>query len=94
MGNRRKANLLPENRDEVLALSTGGVSKVEQEAFSFVIYKVDGKNLLSKEAVKDEISREISRQRLENALQEITSSVHADFNQQYFPAEPTVRPVK
>ncbi len=94
MGNRRKANLLPENRDEILALNAGGVSKVEHEAFSFVIYKVDGKNLLSKETVKDEISREISRQRLENALKEITSSVHAEFNQQYFTPAPMLQPVK
>jgi parvulin-like peptidyl-prolyl isomerase len=94
MGNRRKGNLLPENRDEILALNAGGVSKVEQEAFSFVIYKVDRKNLLPKEAVQDEIARDISRQRLENALKEIMSSVHADFNQQYFTPAPSLQPVK
>jgi hypothetical protein len=88
MGNRRKANLLAESRDEILSLNAGGVSKVEKEPYSFVIYKVGKRNLLPEEAVKEEISRELSRQRLENALKEITGSVHPEFNQQYFTAEP------
>jgi hypothetical protein len=85
MGNRRKSNLLPEERDEVLGLSVGGVSKVEKEAFSFVVYKVEEKSLLAEDQVKDEISREISRQRLDKAIKEVTSGVHSEFNQQYFP---------
>lgn len=88
MGNRRKANLLAETRDEILSLSVGGTSKVEKEPYSFVIYKVDRKNLLPEEAVKDEIAREIFRQRLENALKEITSGVHPEFNRQYFAVDP------
>lgn len=86
LGNRRKSNLVPEEREEVLGLSAGGVSKVETEAFSFVIYKVEEKSLLAEDQVKDEISREIYRQRLDNALKEVTSGVHSEFNQQYFPA--------
>jgi parvulin-like peptidyl-prolyl cis-trans isomerase-like protein len=88
MGHRRKANMLAGYRDEVFSLEPGGVSKVEQEAFSFVIYKVEGKELLAEETVKEEISREISRQRLETALKAVTSSVHPVFNQQYFSPEP------
>ncbi|HEX4603970.1 MAG TPA: hypothetical protein VH724_08270 [Candidatus Angelobacter sp.] len=96
MGNRRKANLLPESRDEIMALSVGGVSKTEQEAYSFVIYRVDKKTLLPEEAVKEEVARELSRQRLENALKEITLGVHPEFNSQYFvPAQslPAGQPV-
>jgi hypothetical protein len=89
MGNRRTTNLLPEERDEILALSAGGVSKVEEEAFSFVIYRVDEKSVLPEEAVKEEIAHEISRQRLENALKEISSGVHPEFNEQYFPSAPS-----
>ena len=89
MGNRRTTNLLADERDEILALSAGGVSKVEEEAFSFVIYRVDQKSVLPEEAVKDEISHEISRQRLENALKEISSGIHPEFNEQYFPSAPS-----
>jgi parvulin-like peptidyl-prolyl isomerase len=84
MGDRRKANLLAEYRDEVFSLSTGEVSKVKQEAFSFVIYKVEEKKLLSQETVREEISHAISKQRLDNALKEITSGVHSEFNRWYF----------
>ena len=92
MGVRRITNLLPEVRDEILALSAGGLSKVEQEAYSFVIYRVDEKSVLSKEVVKDEISREISRERLESALKDITSKIHPEFNEQYFPPAPPANP--
>lgn len=84
LGNRRKANLLPEERDEILALNAGGISKLEKETFSFVIYKVEEESLLAEDAVKDEISREISRQRLDNVLKEVTAGVHWEFNQEYF----------
>jgi PPIC-type PPIASE domain len=94
LGIRRKASLLTEEQDEVFSMSEGGVSKVEQEPYSFVIYKIESKRLLSKEEVKDEISREISKQRLEKAYKEITSAVHSEFNQEYFapppPGNPTV----
>lgn len=91
LGNRRKANLLPEERNELLALSEGGVSKLETETFSFLIYKVEEKSLLAEDEVKDEISREISRQRLENLFKEITEGVQPEFNQEYFssPGIPT-----
>src|SRR5262249_14699345 len=90
LGNRRIAHLVADVRDEILALNAGGVSKVEQESYSFVIYKVDGKTVLAEESVKYEIVREISRQRLESALKEITSGVHPEFNEQYFPSPPSL----
>src|SRR5262249_23377725 len=90
LGNHRATNLVAEERDEILALSTGGISKVEQEAFSFVIYRVDQKSVLAEETVKDEISREISRHRLESAIKEITAGVHPEFNEQYFPSPPSL----
>jgi hypothetical protein len=89
MGIRRKTKLLPESGDEIVALSVGGVSKVEQEAYGFVIYKVESKHLLTEDAAREEISQEVFRQRLENALKEITAGAHPEFNPQYFtPARP------
>jgi hypothetical protein len=91
-GVRRITTLLAEVRDEILALGAGGVSKVEHETYSFVIYKVDEKSVLPEETVKDEISREISKQQLESALKEITSGIHPEFNEQYFPSAPQANP--
>ena len=88
LGNRRKASLLADEGNEVFALSVGGVSKVEQEPYSFVIYKVESKYVLPLEVVKDEISRAISRQRLNDALKALTSAVHSDFNPLYFTLSP------
>jgi hypothetical protein len=49
--------------------------------------------------VREEISREISRQKVEDAVKAVTESVHADLNEEYFgtsagqqqPAEPAAR---
>jgi hypothetical protein len=89
LGIRRKENLVPDIRDEILALDAGGVSKLAHEAYSFVIYKVEGKRTLPEAAVHDEIGREISRQRLDNALKQVTSGILSEFNQEYFPSAPS-----
>jgi hypothetical protein len=89
LGSRRKANLVPDIQDEILALEAGGVSKVEHEAYSFVIYKIDGKHLLPEETVHDEISREISKQRLDNALKDAMSGILPEFNADYFLEAPS-----
>ena len=87
MGNRRKASLLPDYRDEIFSLDSGQISKMEQEAFSYVIYKIESKRLLSEEAVREEISQKIARERMDKALKEITSGIQPEFNQQYFSPE-------
>jgi hypothetical protein len=51
-----------------------------------VIYKVQEKSLLAEEVVKGEIAREISKQRLDNLLQEVTAGVQWEFNPEYFSA--------
>jgi parvulin-like peptidyl-prolyl isomerase len=88
VGNRRRTGLPPEVSEDVFALHPGEVTKVEKEAYSFVIYKVDSKRTLPKERVREEISREIVKQKLDAALKSITGSVHADLNENYFGPAP------
>lgn len=88
VGNRRRNGLTPEVSDDVFALRPGEISKVEQEAYSFVIYKVEQKWTQPKQQVKEEIAREISKQRLEAALKAVTGSVHAELNEEYFGRTP------
>jgi len=38
----------------------------------------------AKQMVRDEISREISRQKVENGIKAVTGSVHVDLNEEYF----------
>ena len=84
MGTRRKANLPSEASEEIFALRPGDVSKVENETYSFVIYKVETKSRPSRERVKDEIIRELSKEKLERALKNVTERVRAELNKKYF----------
>ena len=84
VGTRRRSSLPSDVREDVFALRSGEVTKVEKEAHSYVIYKVDLKRTLPKEQVQGEISREIAKQKLEAALQSVTGSVRADLNEDYF----------
>jgi hypothetical protein len=59
VGLRRRGTLAPAEEQEIFALSPGGVTKVEQEAAGYVVYKVESKQTLPLDKVKDEISRDI-----------------------------------
>ena len=90
VGNRRRSALAPEVSEDVFALSPGEISRVENEPYSFVIYKVEEKKTLPELQVKEEIRREIIKQRLETALKSVTAGVRTEMNDKYFgaPAEP------
>ena len=89
VGVRRRGMLLPAEEKELFALNPGEVSKVEQQAAAYVIYKLESKQLLPLEQVKDEISRELFREKMDAQLKGVTEAVHADLNDQYFgPANP------
>ena len=89
LGALRKAAILPEEAAEIFSLEIGAFSKVEQEIYSFVFYKLEEKRLLPKAQVQDEIVRELFRQRMERAIQSITGAVQPELNDEYFgPATP------
>jgi parvulin-like peptidyl-prolyl isomerase len=88
VGPVRKGALPPATEKELFALKDGGIAKID-EPTAFVIYKVEKKETLPMEKVKDEIARLLHRQKMEARLKEITSGVKADYNDIYFgPATP------
>ena len=89
-GTRRRGMLTAPEEQELFALKGGEVSKLEQEPAGYIIYKVESKETLPMDRVKDEISRELFRQKMDGQLKSVTAAVHADFNDQYFgpPAAP------
>lgn len=88
IGNVRKGALKPEDEKAIFALNPGGVYKSD-EASAIVIYKLESKDTVPKEAAKDEISRTLFRQKMEARMKEITGSAKPDFNDKYFgPAAP------
>jgi len=84
IGTRRKANLPSEVAEEIFSLRPGDVSKVENETYSFVVYKVEAKWRLSQEQVRDEIIREVAKEKLERALKIMAGQVRAELNAKYF----------
>ena len=89
IGPVRKGALPAELDKEIFSLSPGGVYKSD-EPTGYVIYKLENKETLPEDKVKEEISRDIFRQKFDEKSKEITSAVQADFNEKYFgPATPT-----
>jgi hypothetical protein len=83
-GNRRRVDLPAEVSEEVFLLRPGEVSKVESETYSFVIYKAETRSRRPLEQVREEIAREVAKQKLERALKAITGNVRTELNEQYF----------
>jgi len=88
LGAVRKAAMLPEEASEIFSLEAGAFSNVEKELYSFVFYKLENKRLLPKEQVRDEIVRDLFRQRMEKAIQTITGAVQPELNDEYFGPAP------
>jgi parvulin-like peptidyl-prolyl isomerase len=84
MGARRHGALQPVQEQELFALKPGEISKVEQEAAGYSFYKVESKDVLPLEKVKDEISHELAHANMEAKTKEINSGIHADLNESYF----------
>ena len=79
--------------EEVFSLQPGAVSKVEDEAPAFIIYKLKSKETVPLEQVKNEISQVLFQQKMEADVKALTSAVHADLDDAYFgPAPSASRP--
>lgn len=84
LGGRRKGALPAGEEEEIFSLPAGGVSKVRPQPAGFVIYKVESRQAVPLEKVKDEISRDLFRTNVEAENNKVKASVHADFNEAYF----------
>lgn len=83
-GIRRRAYLPAEVSEEIFSLRPGEVSKVKREAYGFVIYKVESKRMLPEELVREEIARELAKEKLASALKAITGRIRTELNESYF----------
>ncbi|HXB20409.1 MAG TPA: peptidylprolyl isomerase [Candidatus Solibacter sp.] len=93
LGKRKRGMFPPAEEQDIFALKAGEASKVESGASGWVVYKVDSKETIPLEKVKDEISRSLSQQKIKTRMDSIRASVHPDFNKEYFaPPAPAVPP--
>lgn len=88
VGSRRRGMMAPKEEQELFGLKAGEVSQVEQDPSGYIIYKVESKQTLPLENVKEEISREIYRQKMEEKIKSVQASVKPEFNAQYFGVPP------
>lgn len=85
LGAIRKGALSPQTDKAVFALSSGGVYMSDEPA-AFIIYKLESKQQLSEDSVKEEISRMLYQQKMQGQRKEISNSVKASFDDKYFNA--------
>jgi len=88
VGTRRRGMMAPQEEQELFALKPGDVSKVEQEPAGYIIYKLESRQTLPVDQVKDEIARELSRQKMDAQIKAVTATVKAEFNDHYFGSPP------
>jgi parvulin-like peptidyl-prolyl isomerase len=95
IGKRKRGMFPPQEDQDIFALKSGEVSKVEPGNSGFVIYKVDERQTIPLEQVKEEISRSLSQQKMKSKVDSIKAAVHVDFDKEYFapPAAPGGPPV-
>lgn len=84
LGAYRRSDMIEKESTDVFALRAGEVTAVEVEAASYVIYKVITKETPALDQVKEEIARMISQKKFKEAMQAVTASAPATFNDQYF----------
>jgi parvulin-like peptidyl-prolyl isomerase len=95
LGPRRRGMVPPKEEAELFSLKVGDVSQVEQEPSDYVIYKIENKDAMPLDQVKDGIARALVNQKMDSAIKATTASIHADFNEEYFgpaPAPPSTTP--
>lgn len=84
VGNRRRTDLSSVVSETVFSLQPGGVSEVENEPHSLVIYRVDAKWTTPIEQVREEIARKLAEEKLERALESINGRIRTELNENYF----------
>jgi parvulin-like peptidyl-prolyl isomerase len=94
LGERRRADLLPEEVKEVFSLQPGDVTEIQTEPKNFVVYKVLAKNMVSEDAAKRDISREVYEQNFKKAIKTILDAAPADYDEQYLQPSPSPAPGK
>jgi hypothetical protein len=83
----------PKLEQEIFSHQAGEAFRAD-DANSFVIYRVDSRQAMPMDSVKEEISQQIFRRKMDDKQKELTGSVQANFNEIYFgpPAAPGAPP--
>lgn len=86
-GNKRRGTLPPAHEQKVFALKQGEVSEVIPDSIGYVIYRLDARQQLPFDQVRDDVKKRVTQQRIEDARQHFAASSKADYNDSYFGPE-------
>jgi peptidyl-prolyl cis-trans isomerase C len=86
-GAKRRGSLPPAHEQKLFSLKPGDVSEVIPDSVGYVIYRVDAKQQVPFEQVKDEVKRRLMQQRIEDVRQKMQQASKAGYNDAYFGAE-------
>jgi parvulin-like peptidyl-prolyl isomerase len=92
LGPRRRGSLPPDHDAAVFALKPGEVSQLFDTSGGWYLYRVESKRDLPLEEVREEITRRLQPQKLNDARTAISGSVRPEFNPDYFGASPAGAP--
>jgi hypothetical protein len=86
----------PKLDQEIFSHKAGEVFRSD-DANGYMIYRVENRQLVPLDSVKEEIAREIARRKMEEKFKELTTPVKTDYNESYFgppaPANQPQRPI-
>jgi hypothetical protein len=87
-GVKRRNMFPPDESDDIFSLKPGEVSKIHDEPLNIVFFKVESMDAVPLDQLRDQISGAVAQQNFQDRINEITGSVHADYNDQYFKPSP------
>lgn len=82
----RRTNSPSAEELEIFSLQVGGVSPVEQESSGNAIYRMEVRQVMPLDNVKDDISKTLARVKADEQMKAIRSASRADLNSDYFGA--------
>jgi hypothetical protein len=89
--------MFPAKLDQEIFSHKAGEVFRSDDANGYAIYRVESRQPVPLDSVKEEISREIARRKMEEKVKELTTPIKTDYNESYFgpplPVGPPQRPV-
>ena len=83
VGAIRKGALPPQSDKAIFALQPGGIYESD-EPTAFVLYKAVSRKTLTKDEAKTDITRALYQEKMNQRKKEVSDTVKADYNEEYF----------
>ena len=88
MGPVRRGIFAPEQEKQLFALKSGEVTNIIEQASTFIIFKLEGRETPTLEKAKDEIVRTLIKEHLDKQEEAAKNAVKIDFNDRYLGGAP------